>query len=231
MRILFWVLYLLYLLIPKIGFSQVVLTHDGYVSHFDTSLGYPTMVRWVDTRERVVCNNIPRRDCFGPDPILKEKTSLQIDYDIANQTQKSKGLKGFDRGHMCPAADNQCPITLDGRKIEARKLQDECFFFSNMAPQFHTLNAGVWKKLEERTRQLAASDDSIYVWCGSVGSLMRYGKMTVPEKCWKILYDKKTGKWESYVFPNSVEKPVDLESCSVPVGEIEKMTGFKFEIY
>jgi endonuclease G len=220
----------MYLFLPLKGFSQVVLEHSGYTSVFDTGLKYPVMVRWVDTKERVVCNQIPRKDCFSPDPILKEQTSIQIDYDIANRTQKSLNSKGFDRGHMCPAADNQCPMTVRGLKIEAKKLQEECFYFSNMVPQFHSLNAGVWKKLEERTRMLASTEDSVFVWCGSIGTQFKYGKMSVPSKCWKVIYVVSTKSWESYLFDNSLEKNPDLERCRVTKEEIEKLTGLKIYI-
>lgn len=230
MRIILLVAYVMYLFLPLKGFSQVILEHSGYTSVFDTGLKYPVMVRWVDTKERVVCNQIPRKDCFAPDPILKEQTSIQIDYDIANRTQKSLNSKGFDRGHMCPAADNQCPMTVRGLKIEAKKLQEECFYFSNMVPQFHSLNAGVWKKLEERTRMLASTEDSVFVWCGSIGTQFKYGKMSVPSKCWKVIYVVSTKSWESYLFDNSLEKNPDLERCRVTKEEIEKLTGLKISI-
>ena len=158
-------LLLLLLVLPFLAFSQttkncVTLQHKGYTSVYDTTLDYPVMVSWVDVRNRVQCSNqIPRKDCFAPDPKEVKQTTLQSAYDAINKTHKAKGQAGVDRGHMCPAADNQCDKT---------ELV-ECFYFSNMAAQYHSLNAGDWKKKEVMTRELSIQYDSVYVWCGSVG--------------------------------------------------------------
>jgi endonuclease G, mitochondrial len=39
----------------------------------------------------------------------------------------------------------------------------ESFYYSNVAPQLPSLNRGIWKKLEEYTRQLAKEYDSVLV--------------------------------------------------------------------
>lgn len=227
------IIYILYILSPFVGFSQkncVTLEHNGYVSIFDTTLKYPLMVSWIDTKERCSCNQIPRKDQFAPDPLLREYTNIQCEYDNLNKREKSKNLKGFDRGHMSPAADNQCPMTINKKIIQPQTLQSECFYFSNMVAQYHSLNAGDWKKLEERTRQLAVSEDSVYVWCGSIGVLMKSDKMSVPTKCWKVLYIKKTKTYECYIFNNTTDKPSGLENWKVPLEEVQKLSGYKFTI-
>ena len=120
---------------------------------------------------------------------------------------------------MCPAADNQCDS----------KLLTECFYFSNMAPQYHSLNAGVWKTLEIRTRELAEQLDSVKVWCGSVGKVSQIGEVSVPTKCWKVIYIKKTKVWEAYVFENTKEQSKKLDKLKVKLSDVEKLTGFKFK--
>ncbi len=107
-------------------FSQdvVVLKHTNYTTHFSKSKKYPVRVEWWETRAKIGCSNpIPRKDNFKPDPLLPNETDLGADYVGS----------GYDRGHLMPAKSNQC---------QTPAVQDECFYFSNMAAQTHRLNAG-----------------------------------------------------------------------------------------
>ena len=206
----------------------VKLEHNGYITTFDTVKKYPILVEWWDTKERCNCQQIDRKDQFAPDPNLYKQTSIQKNYDAANKSEKESNKKGFDRGHMSPAADNECTYTKNGIKIPAEKMLTECFYFSNMAPQYHSLNAGDWKKLEERTRQLSIQDDSVHIWCGSTGNLMIVDGLTIPEKCWKVIYISKTKTFEYYIFNNTPDKPVGLDKCKATKEQVEKLTGLKF---
>ena len=191
--------------------SPIKLEHKGYTAYYSKTLHYSVNIEWWDTRARLVCpeSKVPRKDAFAPDPLLAAETDLMDDY---------KG-SGFDRGHMCPAADNQC----------SSELQKECFYFSNMSPQYHSLNAGIWKTLESRTRELATEFDSVKVWCGSLGSAGKIGTVTIPTHCWKVIFIKKTKVWEAYLFENTKVQPKDLESKLTPLSKIETITRIKFK--
>jgi len=190
--------------------DEIRLTHTNYVSVYSKSKHYPVMVEWWATKAKVSCDRpLARKDNFKPDPLLPNETNLAIDY---------KG-SGFDRGHMMPAADNLCQTPL---------VQDECFYFSNMSAQYHSLNAGDWKGVETLERQLASEKDSIHVWCGNIGEIKKIGTVSVPEKCWKVIYIKKTGEWMAYLFTNDQSKPDGYANNKVDVSEIEKLTKFKF---
>jgi endonuclease G len=189
----------------------VVLKHKEYTSHFSKSKKYPVMVEWWATRAKVGCPTpLPRKDNFKPDPLLPVETNIGADY------VKS----GYDRGHVSPAADNLC-MTQD--------VQDECFYFSNMIPQTHTLNAGIWKTLEVHTRTLALEQDSIHVWAGAIGDKGKIGKVTIPTQCWKVVYVKASNEWFAYLFDNNTSKPDGINNNKVTVSDIEKLTGFKFQ--
>lgn len=191
--------------------DTIRLIHTNYTSVFSKSKHYPILVEWWVTKDKVNCSKpLPRKDNFKPDPLLLKETDLINDY---------KG-SGYDRGHMMPAADNLCQTT---------EVQDECFYFSNMVPQPHTLNAGVWKTLETQTRLLSVEFDSIHVWCGSVGSIKTFGsnQVSVPSTCWKVIFIKKTKEFRAYIFPNTSEK-FNLESLKVRKEDVEKLSGFKF---
>ena len=200
--------------------DTVRLKHENYTTVYSKKLNYPVLVEWWETKAKDGCSNpIPRKDQFGPDPLLKKETDIQKSYDAANHTHKAAGLKGFDRGHMCPAASNECsgPVVLT-----------ECFYFSNMAPQYHALNAGDWKTLETLTRKIAIENDSVHVWAGSVGAAELYGTVSIPTKCWKVIYIVKSKEYQAYIFDNVDEKQKGLPTHKVTVQDITKLTGFTF---
>jgi endonuclease G, mitochondrial len=192
--------------------DTVRLSHKEYVTVFSKSLRYPVLVEWWVTKNKVQCNTpIPRQDKFAPDPLLAAHT------DLANDYIKS----GYDRGHMAPAADNQC---------SGKDAMIESFYFSNMTPQHGQLNRGDWKTLEMRTREIAKSLDSIKVWTGSVGEKIKIGTVSVPDKCWKVIYIKSKKEWKAYIFNNDQSKADGIENNEVKVKEVEKLTNFKFKI-
>jgi endonuclease G len=208
------VLLLVTLLIVSVTlFAQdvVVLKHTNYTSHYSKSKKYPVMVEWWETKAKIGCSNpISRKDNFKPDPLLPTETNLENDY---------KG-SGYDRGHLMPAKSNQC---------QTPAIQDECFYFSNMAAQTHRLNAGDWKSLEVMTREWAVKDDSVHIWAGNVGEIKRIGKVAVPKQCWKVVYFKKSKEWMYFIFENDESKPDGMHNNEVTKEDIEKLTGLKFK--
>jgi len=141
--------------------------------------------------------------------MLPDETDLKNDY---------KGA-GYDRGNNMPAEDNTCDV--DG--------MNECFYYSNMTPQTHSLNAGIWKMLETYTRKIAKEDDSVLVWCGSVSfSGKTIGKVSIPDYCWKIIYIQKLDSTVAFSFKNNTEKAGLLENYKVSIDSIYHLSGFKF---
>lgn len=189
----------------------VILKHINYTSHYSKSKKYPIMVEWWETKAKVACEKpLPRVDRFKPDPLLPIDTDLDQDY------VKS----GFDRGHLMPAKSNQC---------QTPEVQNECFYFSNMAAQYHRLNAGDWKSLETLTRDIASKEDSVHVWAGNVGELKRIGKVAVPKQCWKVVYTVKTKEWMAFIFENDLSNPDGIYNNKVDLVDVEKLTGLKFK--
>lgn len=189
----------------------VVLKHTNYTSHYSKSKKYPVMVEWWLTKAKASCDNqLARKDKFASDPLLPNETDLMEDY---------KG-SGFDRGHMMPAAENQCQTPL---------VQDECFYFSNMAAQYHSLNAGDWKSVETLERDIASKEDSVHIWCGNIGELKKIGTTSAPKQCWKVIYVVKTKEWMCFLFENDQTKPDGINNNVVTKHDIEKLTHFKFK--
>ena len=201
------------LIISVTLFSQdvVVLKHTNYTSHFSKSKKYPVMVEWWETKAKVACSTpLPRKDAFQPDPQAIVETDIKADYVGS----------GYDRGHMSPAASNQC---------QTADVQIECFYMSNMAAQTHRLNAGDWKSLEVLTRDVASKQDSVHIWAGNIGEIKKIGRVSVPKQCWKVVYTKKTNEWVAYLFDNDQSSPDGINNNKVDLIDIEKLTGLKFK--
>ena len=188
----------------------VVIKHTNYTTHYSKSKMYPVMVEWWLTKSMITCPTpLKRKDNFKPDPKLVKETDIVKDYVGS----------GTDRGHMMPAAENLC---------QTPEVQDECFYFSNMSAQYHSLNAGDWKSVETLERQIASEQDSTRIWCGNVGEIKRIGRVAVPKQCWKVIYVKRTKEWKAFLFENNTSKPDGYLNNQVDVSVIEKLTGFKF---
>ena len=196
-----------------VSYSQdtIRIKHTNYETVFSKSKKYPVLVEWWLTKKMVTCTTpLTRKDNFKPDPKLPNATDLVDDYSGS----------GYDRGHMMPAADNLC---------QTQQVQDECFYFSNMAAQTHRLNAGDWKSLETLVRDEAKKVDSIKVWCGNVGEIKKIGRVSVPKYCWKVVYFKKENLWMCFVFDNDNSNPDGLKNNEVDMEYITELTGFKFK--
>jgi endonuclease G len=203
------------LIISVTLFAQdvVILKHTNYTSHYSKSKKYPVMVEWWVTKAKVGCESpMARKDNFKPDPLLPMETDLAKDYVGS----------GTDRGHMMPAAENLC---------QTAEIQNECFYYSNMAAQYHSLNAGDWKSVETLEREYAKRYDSARVWCGNIGvaKTIGVGKVAVPKQCWKVIYFVKTKEWMAFLFDNNASKPDGIHNNLVKVIDIEKLTGLKFK--
>jgi endonuclease G len=189
----------------------VVLKHTNYTTHFSKSKKYPVMVEWWETKAKVTCEKpLARKDNFKPDPLLPTETDLAKDYVNS----------GYDRGHLMPAKSNQC---------QTQAVQDECFYFSNMAAQTHRLNAGDWKSLETLTREIASKEDSVHIWAGNVGEIKKIGRVSVPKQCWKVVYVKASNEWMTFLFENDQSNPDGINNNKVDLKDIEKLTGLKFK--
>jgi endonuclease G len=195
---------LLLLATPLQAQDTVRVKHSNYESVFSKSKKYPVLVEWWVTTAKIKCSNPAKRgDKFIPDPKLPVESNIAADYVGS----------GFDRGHLAPAADQQCL----GATVMA-----ESFYFTNMAPQHPGLNRGQWKSLEDYTRKLALEHDSVFVQTGCVGEASRIKRVAVPTHCWKVIRVK--NQTEAYVFPNVPERSKSFEMHKVQMDSIKSLT-------
>lgn len=129
-----------------------------------------------------------RSDRFTPDKCVKSGTANDNDY---------KG-SGYDRGHLAPAADMGWSV----------KAMEESFYYSNMSPQKPSFNRGIWKQLEELTRDWTVENKEIYIVTGGVlnDSLPTIGKnkVSVPKYFYKVIldYSEPSIKGIGFIMPN-----------------------------
>ncbi|TGD57358.1 DNA/RNA non-specific endonuclease [Flavobacterium humi] len=154
-----------------------------------------------------------------------ERPFFVEDPEVESGSASWKNYKrsGYDKGHLCPAADRRF----------SREAFEETFYTSNISPQLKDFNAGVWSRLEQKTRYWAAKYDGVYVVTGGVltAGLKTIGKesVAVPKYFYKILLDNSRGEYKAIAFlvpHEDSEKP--LNAFVVPIDQIEKMTGIDF---
>ena len=109
------------LLSPKPDTNQVV-KHTAFWLSYSEPHEQAEWVYYILTPERV-SGTEKRKNNFRADPAVLTGSATLADY---------KG-SGYDRGHLCPAADN----------THTKEAMSESFFMSNMSPQEPGFNRGV----------------------------------------------------------------------------------------
>ena len=130
-----------------------------------------------------------RKNDFRVDPKISRWSATPDDYKRS----------GYDRGHLCPAADMSFNA----------KAMSETFYMSNMSPQVPMFNRGIWKELEEHVRNRARKE-KLYVVTGPIfksnkGAIGK-GKVTVPGYYYKLFYSPSKQQMIAYVLPNEASK-------------------------
>lgn len=128
---------------------------------------------------------------------------------------------GYDKGHLCPAGDRKS-------SYDAYK---ETFFTSNISPQLHEFNDGVWNRLEQKVRYWSKKYDGLYVVTGGVlnNDLKTIGReeVAVPNYFYKVLMTKDGKRMIGFLVPHKDSNRA-LYEFVVNVDTIEKMTGIDF---
>ncbi len=150
---------------------------------------------------------------------------FEIDKAVSTGAANWRNYKnsGYDRGHLCPAGDRRY----------SKFAHDETFLTSNISPQEHQFNAGIWNTLEQKVRYWARKYDGVFVVTGGVlkDNLKTIGDehVAVPNQFYKVLIDNNTGKTKmiAFLMPHKDSKK-PLYEFVVSVDTIEKLTGIDF---
>lgn len=197
---------------PK-GTPEQILKRTGYVASYNKTTLLPNWVAWHLTAERTEGSAKRSGVDFAEDTEVPEPRAT--DWDYYNS--------GYDRGHMCPAADNKW----------SKKAMEESFLFTNMCPQNGNLNRGDWNEMEMACRKWAKKYGGLYIVCGPIlykGKHRTIGnnKVVVPEAFFKVVL--RTGddpQAIGFIYKNtSGNRPKD--SYVNTVDEVERITGIDF---
>ena len=194
--------------------DEIIVSHTGYTLSYCEEYEVPYWVAYSLTKEEVSTQSASRNDNFREDPSVPTGSATLQDY------KKS----GYDRGHMAPAADFRW----------SEDAMNDTFYLSNMCPQKHAFNAGIWSDLESAVRSIAYTDEEIYVVTGPVltdGPYETIGenKVAVPKYYYKVIldYTDPVIKAIGFILPaeNSSEP---LSYFAVTVDKVEEVTGIDF---
>ena len=197
--------------LPTSTTGQIV-HHDGYSLSYNETHEQAEWVAYELKKAHLSKTNF-KRPYFEVDKAVKTQAAHWRNY------KKS----GYDRGHLCPAGD---------RKY-SKAAFNETFLTSNISPQTHEFNSGIWNRLEQKVRYWANKYDGVFVVSGGVlkGEMKTIGeeKVSVPNQFYKVVIDNNSGKTKMLAFlmphKNSNEP---LYNFVVPVDKIEAITGIDF---
>ena len=182
--------------------------HGGFVLSYDEDWEQAEWVAYILTREHLQREWSKRKDNFRSDPAVSTGSASVGDY---------RG-SGYDRGHLAPFADFAWDVTL----------ADETFYLSNVSPQARQFNQGVWRELEELTRDWANRFSRLYVVTGPVTTdppkfyIGRDNRVAVPQAYFKVLLDldEPEQKGIGFIIPNEISFD-PLPKYAVSIDEVE----------
>ena len=197
----------------QVAKPEQIIHHIGYTVSWNPVLLLPNWVAYELTADELIGSE-ERTNHFKPDPLVEGDPVVTRDYSNS----------GYDRGHMAPAAD---------MRWSAQAMR-ESFYMTNICPQNHNLNAGDWKALEERVRDMAEQYEHVYVCCGPIISdpyqtIGQERKIAVPEAFFKVILTEQDGEYqtEAYVMNNEAGHK-KLSTYKRPLQEVENITGLQF---
>lgn len=192
-----------------------VIHHRFYSLSYSEKHEQAEWVAYILTRTALNQPWVDRTNDFRLDPMVKTGSADPYDY---------RG-SGYDRGHLVPAAD----------MAFSQESMSETFYMSNMSPQERGFNAGIWRELEELTRDWAKRYKGLYVVSGPLlnkrakAIIGKENKIEVPSAFYKVLLDLShpEQKGIAFIIPNEVsDEP--LANYIVTIDEVEKQTGIDF---
>ena len=193
--------------------DDYVVQHTGFTLSYNDYHEQPNWVAYLLTADKVFGNASSRDDNFREDPAIPTGSATLADY---------RG-SGYDRGHLIPAADQKW----------STQAMDDCFYLSNMSPQTHAFNAGIWSKLESAVRTMAAQNQEICVVTGPIltdGPYNMIGQtpVSVPKRFYKVILDYYGPEKKAIGFILAQDDKGDLKTFAVSVDDVEALSGIDF---
>lgn len=192
--------------------SSQMKDYTGFTVSYNSSNKTPNYVAW---------------ELLGTetDGVSKRSNKFWTDREIDGCSENSDySRSGYDRGHMCPAADQKWSV----------EAMEDCFVMANMCPQDHSLNSGAWNTLENKERTWAKRDSAILIVAGPLytdkdQNTIGKNQVRVPGAFFKCIVapylDAPRGI--AFIFPN-MSSPGNMENYVVSIDQVEQLTGYDF---
>lgn len=203
---------------PAITFFLPTSTTGSIIHHETYSLSYNEpfeQSEWVayELKKEHLSNTNFDRPYFEIDKAVKTGAASWKNYKNS----------GYDRGHLCPAGDRRY----------SRRAYDETFLTSNITPQKHDFNSGIWNTLEQKVRYWASKYDGVFVVTGGILGdnldTIGFEQVAVPDQFYKVILDYNSGKPKviAFLLPHE-NSNAPLYNFVVPVDQVELLTGIDF---
>jgi len=217
---------------------EQILERIAYTVSYNSETRCPNWVAWALTAEHTdgpySRKGIPYYDedlsVIGIGTVNKNifRNGYFTDLEVNTPRQEFEDWKarpaGYDHGHLCPAADCKWD----------KGVMNQSFLLTNMCPQYHNLNSGIWDKLEGRCRKWAQRYGRVEIVAGPIfndGERATFGdnEIAIPDGFFKVVLctSGKKPKAIGFIFNNADEKG-KLADYAVAVDEVEELTGFDF---
>lgn len=192
------------------GVPEQIKEYTGFLVSFNKDNHTPNYVSW-ELLDKEVSDLVSRSNNFWKD------------YDLLGcPDENAYKYSGYDRGHMCPAADQKW----------SEQAMNDSFVMSNMCPQKNDLNAKAWETLENKERQWAQRDGAIWIVAGPIykdDDTERIGnyKVRVPSAFFKAFLAKDIDEPRAiaFVYPNEL-CPGNMKDYSMSIDELEALLGY-----
>ena len=197
--------------------SEEILVHEGFTVSYNHKTLCPNWSAWTLTEEEANADAVGRTDFFTTDPLVKGPQAENSDY--------SRNEYNLDRGHMAPSADFKW----------SREANEQTFYLTNICPQNHALNEGLWLELEQRCRAWAKLyHTDVHIVCGPVfgKNTAQIGKnhVSVPSAFFKSIMFEAKGETYAihFLMPNeALDAGKEIFEYAVSEKELQKMTGLE----
>jgi len=200
---------------PLTDRPERIIRRQGYTTSYNATTKQPNWVAWHLTKNRTHGNATRNESAFMEDTTVPAPRATLDDYYN----------RGYDRGHMCPAADNKWN----------KAAMDESFLLTNICPQNHGLNKYEWNDLEMQCRLWAGKYGAIDIVCGPIfrngkdyQKTIGRNKVWVPDAFFKVILCRKgSPKAIGFVYDN-IGKKMKISDHVYNIDDIEEMTGIDF---
>lgn len=169
------------------------------------------------------------------DPFQKDP---DVDADLQAPVNNEYSKSGYDRGHIVASED----------RIYSQDANGQTFFMTNMFPQVHSFNSGLWEDMEKQVRNFLTYDmstqsshenDTLYVCKGAtiddaehIYGYTSPGNFIVPKFffCAVLLKNSKGYQAIGFWFEHKADYPSSetVKSHVVNIKKLEELTGLDF---